>query len=180
MMLSRSKGKSELRQSLAASILRTRVQGWTVGAQTLGSSLARDLATVAYDARRAVEIASSLAPAYQAKFVELTKAAKLGELEGSPAKAALDALRSRAETIAITEANTAATAARERVALGYVQAGAIVEGEWEAERDKATCDYCRGLDGATRLVGKTFYPGNAEPGHVHPRCRCRESFRIIG
>lgn len=179
-MLSRSKGKEQLRQSLAASILRTRVQGWAVGVETLGANLARDLATVAYDARRAVEIASSLAPAYQTKFAELTKAAKLGELEGSPGRAAIEALKSRAETIAITEANTAAQAARERVALGYVQAGAIIEGEWEAERDKRTCDFCSSLDGATRLVGKTDYPGNAEPGHVHPRCRCREIFRIIG
>jgi hypothetical protein len=88
---------------------------------------------------------------------------------GSPADAANAALRSRLETIAITESARGFNAKRQEIAERYTPAsGRVLIKRWDAALD--ACEVCALMDGLVTLASDRF-PGG-EPGTVHPRCRC--------
>ena len=84
--------------------------------------------------------------------------------------AALSATEYRLESIAATEAASAATAERldaaREVAIAY---GVELDKEWNAEGD--ACRVCAAADG-DRVPLDDDFPNGLEPGMAHPRCRC--------
>ena len=166
--------RERFRRKLAAAIFWTRQAARSVGAASLGVAFRRDLATTVLDSREATALASSFVGAAGERI-------KRAAAEGTDSALADTRIKlaPRLETIAVTETNQIVNEARERAVLESLHKFRLVRGTWDAERDDHTCPVCRGLDGATRIVGSADYPSGERPGWVHPRCRCRESFEFI-
>lgn len=123
------------------------------------------------------------------QFIERGSLRQLERLTGEVTK--LDALRAstlakryaddseiyghdlkKLERIIVTENSQAfnfgITAAAREVAN---ETGANLWREWDATLDNVTCTVCESLDGMRCRVDESF-PDGAEPGAVHPNCRC--------
>lgn len=158
-----------MRQVLALGITEGRQAARTLGRRSIAAAFsvseAVSVATRFADASRAYEVA-------RAHVIHVQLAEAKAELEGltGARRAALDATAFRVETIAATETFTAASEERLAAAREAQQAtGILLEKVWNAEGD--ACPVCRGMHGTAVLVDEDF-PGGADPGAAHPRCRC--------
>lgn len=76
------------------------------------------------------------------------------------------------ERIIVTESSEAFNAGVTQAAREVAnETGLKLWREWDATLDKHTCSVCASLHGSKVRVSESF-PGGAEPGAVHPRCRC--------
>ena len=88
-------------------------------------------------------------------------------------------LRTRAETIALTETHTAANEGQRAANAGAVERGILdpakYERSWLVTPDDRLCPVCEGLDGArAELPSGDFDRGGGRGPPRHPRCRCCE------
>lgn len=83
-------------------------------------------------------------------------------------------LDNRIATIAITENAQAFNGTRRAIASDLSWRFDLIE-IWDARLD--ACPICWALDGKEAIQGGGF-PGNEEPGFVHPRCRCTSHFVV--
>lgn len=88
----------------------------------------------------------------------------------------------RAELISLTETQGALNHGRTDLWRSMVDDGLIKEREiqrtWVTQRDDAVDEICDALDGETATLNGSF-PGGAEPGAVHPMCRCSATFEVV-
>jgi hypothetical protein len=95
----------------------------------------------------------------------------LAVINGSknPANEAAGALRSRLDSIAITESARGFNQERQRIAESYRPTGdRVLIKRWDARLD--ACEFCWSQNGTVVLASESF-PGG-EPGMAHPRCQC--------
>lgn len=78
------------------------------------------------------------------------------------------ATNARANTIARTETAQAFEYANQRA---MVESGVVIGKRWLTAQDERTEALCFALEGVTVPVDQAF-PGNVEPGFIHPNCRC--------
>lgn len=82
----------------------------------------------------------------------------------------------RAETIAITENESAASMSHAMLNEGMLAEGIIAAGEyvqrWVTADDERLCDICNRLHNQTAPIG-SWFPGIPYGEKAHPRCRCR-------
>lgn len=152
-----------LTRQKAAQRLVSELAGYDV---ELAASAATGEASAAFDAARARKAGRWLSDRWSRRV-----GASL-DLTRDTAKAARVASTKTASDlvgVASYENGTAFNAERRAMAWGVTETRLVRV--WDAKLDKRTCPTCSGLDGTIVDVGETF-PGGANPGSVHGRCRC--------
>ena len=101
----------------------------------------------------------------------------------SPLKSASDTVAYRVETIAATEASTAFQDEHARQEAHLLRAkpetkwAVAVVKVWDSTLDRRLCPVCASSTGEVRPLGIDFSKG--QPGHAHPRCRCRSAIFVL-
>lgn len=132
----------------------------------LSASAATGQASAALDAQRAKRAGRWLSERWSKRVGSSL------DLSRDTAKAAKVANVKTASDIVGTASYENATAFNaERRAMAWSVTETRLVRVWDAKLDKRTCPTCSGLDGHIVDVGETF-PGGANPGSVHGRCRC--------
>lgn len=89
-----------------------------------------------------------------------------------------DAIRSRAELVAVTEVGTAYEKGASIVAAGLQAQGLVIEKSWLDVGDEAECPECEG-NASDGWIGEddSYSSGDDEPP-AHPACRCTNERRV--
>ncbi len=147
--------------------------------------LPRLATTTSTDRAAAHAAAGSLAAAW---LIATTSAVRVAASADEPLPAAVHAAALaqdfRVRRVATTETARATTDARDEGA-GWVEEQhreaswfPLLLKSWDATLDRRTCPRCSALHGITRPFGLPF-PGGAEPGHLHPGCRCLSATLLL-
>lgn len=157
-----------------------------VDAGATGKAVARDELSVVARGAYPLDLFGMRAAAerFVAKTVDLRradlaaksygKALRAEQAGAASLKESVEALQYRLDRIAATESSQAFNAAKiEEVEVRAEASGILLFKSWNAELD--ACPYCKDLEDANQEVpiGES-YSGGAEPGSVHPNCRCSE------
>lgn len=126
-------------------------------------------------------LAAAAAKVYAAGWLSAALERVVGgsaEVSTAAPKQATRATAERLKGIAITQTSSAFSSARATYTNDYAKAHAAAHilaplplKVWDATLDRRTCRRCEALHGTRRPWGLPF-KGKAEPGQVHPRCRC--------
>lgn len=119
----------------------------------------------------AVILATKFAEAWRHRVMK----ALIGGAE-NPAGDAATALRSRLDTIAVTESARSYNETRRDIAESFsVPSNKFMVKRWDAQLD--ACPYCWQENGTVVPINESF-PGGT-PGAVHPRCQCVEHYEVV-
>lgn len=92
-------------------------------------------------------------------------------------------VKRRAELIANAEMRISANEGRKELWRSLVDEGIVkqrqIQRTWVTQQDDSVDPICEDLDGETAPLNGSF-PGGAEPGAVHPACRCTSFFEVVG
>lgn len=140
--------------------------------QSAGSmSMMRPVAVGAGSAVTAAVLSAKFADSWRRRVMK----ALIGGAD-NPAAVAAGALRSRLDTIAVTESAKAYNETRQTIADRIKPPpNSVLVKEWDAELD--ACPYCAAEHGTVVLAADNF-PGGI-PGAVHPRCQCIAQYSLV-
>jgi hypothetical protein len=163
-----------LQRNTVASIEETRKTGRDAGIQ----ALKRELPTLPIESRDAIAALGLYSAVVTARRYVSAWLAEANAFEGPrilAAQSAAQAVKSRAQTIVITETSQAFSLSRRKaVTRAARRADVVILERWDATLDHSTCPICEFADGETIRLGDDFSEGI--PGGVHARCRCTSHY----